>query len=283
MKKLRYIWIFILILFLISCSTSSSVNYVDVMRVHYIDIGQGDAILVQVNNKNLLIDSGPKENRKDIISYLDSLNLSTIDYVIATHPHEDHIGNMSSIINKYNINHFYAPKVTHTSKSFEKMIESLMCKNKKINVLDTNTKSINLGDNTYFHIYSPYPKDYGDNLNLYSAVFKIQYKNTTFLFTGDAETSNENEILKNNIDISADVLKVAHHGSSTSTSLKFLNSINPQIAVISVGNDNKYNHPSTETLSNIKKHVKYVYRTDLHGVIVLVSDGHKIYKESDYK
>lgn len=278
MKKLRYLFICILILLLSSCSTSTSINYKDVMKVHFIDVGQGDAVLVQVNNINLLIDAGPKENKKDILQYLNSLKISTLDYVIATHPHEDHIGNMFSIINQYNINKFYAPKVTHTSKSFEKMIEALISKNKQINVLDTNTKSINLGDNTDFYIFSPLPIDYGQNLNLYSAVFKIKYKNTSFLFTGDSENLNENEILSKNLPINADVLKVAHHGSSTSTSISFLNAVNPKIAVISVGKDNKFNHPTKEVLSNLDNQVKYIYRTDKNGNIVLTSDGYKIFK-----
>lgn len=279
MKKIRYIFIIIILLTCSSCSTYDSINYEDFMKVHFIDVGQGDAILVQVNNINLLIDSGPKENKRNLLNYLDSLKISTLDYVIATHPHEDHIGNMHSIINRYNVTYFYSPKVTHTSKSFEKMIEALISKNKKINVLDVNTKSIDLGNHTSFTIYSPFPRDYGENLNLYSAVFKIKYKNTSFLFTGDAEKLNENEILNNNISIDADVLKVAHHGSSTSTSSAFLKEIDPRIAVISVGKDNKFNHPTKETLSNLDEQVKLIYRTDIDGTVILISDGHRIYKK----
>lgn len=279
MKKIRYIFIIIILLTCSSCSTYDSINYKDIMKVHFIDVGQGDAILVQVNNINLLIDSGPKENKRNLLNYLDSLKISTLDYVIATHPHEDHIGNMHSIINRYNVTYFYSPKVTHTSKSFEKMIEALISKNKKINVLDVNTKSIDLGNHTSFTIYSPFPRDYGENLNLYSAVFKIKYKNTSFLFTGDAEKLNENEILNNNISIDADVLKVAHHGSSTSTSSAFLKEIDPRIAVISVGKDNKFNHPTKETLSNLDEQVKLIYRTDIDGTVILISDGHRIYKK----
>lgn len=279
MKKIRYIFIIIILLTCSSCSTYDSINYEDFMKVHFIDVGQGDAILVQVNNINLLIDSGPKENKRNLLNYLDSLKISTLDYVIATHPHEDHIGNMHSIINRYNVTYFYSPKVTHTSKSFEKMIEALISKNKKINVLDVNTKSIDLGNHTSFTIYSPFPRDYGENLNLYSAVFKIKYKNTSFLFTGDAEKLNENEILNNNISIDADVLKVAHHGSSTSTSSTFLKEIDPRIAVISVGKDNKFNHPTKETLSNLDEQVKLIYRTDIDGTVILISDGHRIYKK----
>lgn len=281
MKFFKYLF-FIFIIFLYGCCNELS-TYNQFMQVHFIDVGQGDAILVQVNDKNLLIDSGPKENSTYFLNYLNSLNIKKIDYIIATHPHEDHIGNMYSVIKKYNIGEFFAPKIVHTSKSFEKMVESLISKNKKINVLDTNTSSIHLGSNTKIHIYSPFPKDYGDNLNLYSAIFKIEYGSTSFLFTGDAEKLNEEEILNSNISIKSDVLKVAHHGSSTSTSLSFFNSVSPSIAVISVGKDNIYNHPNSDVINLIESKTKKIYRTDINKTIVLISDGNNIYEKFAYK
>lgn len=248
------------------------------MLVHYIDVGQGDCILVQVNNKNLLIDSGPKSDRRKLFNYLSGLDLNKLDYVIATHPHEDHIGNMDDIIKTYSIGTFYAPKVESTTKSFEDMVDALKDKNLKVHVLKNNSTSIDLGENTKVNVFSP-NKDFYDNLNNYSPVIKIQYGNTSFLFTGDAEKEVEKEILNNNEDISADVLKVGHHGSSTSTSKDFLKKVNPSIAVISVGKDNIYNHPDAITTkllydSNIK-----TYRTDKDGTIVICSDGSNISKK----
>ncbi len=272
----------IFVILLYGC-TNPSTTSTSVMEVHFIDVGQGDAILIQVNNKNLLIDSGPKENSSDLFRYLNSLHIKKLDYVIATHPHEDHIGNMYSVIKKYDIGEFFAPKITHTSKSFEKMVESLIDKNKKINVFDINTTSIDLGKNINIYAYSPLPKDYGDNLNLYSAVFKIQYGNTSFLFTGDAEKSNEEDILIARGSIKANVLKIAHHGSSTSTSSSFLDAVNPEVAVISVGEDNSYNHPNSQVLSLVESKTKNVYRTDKDNTIVLISDGNNIYKKSSPK
>lgn len=267
------------IILLYSC-TSNSIPSTSLMQVHFIDVGQGDSILVQVNDKNLLIDSGSKENKLNLFNYLNSLNIKNLDYIIATHPHEDHIGNMYSIIMKYNIGEFFAPKISHTSKSFERMVEALVSKNKKINVFDINTTSIDLGKDTNIYVYSPITKDYGDNLNLYSAVFKIQYKNTSFLFTGDAEKSNEEDILNSNSYLKANVLKVAHHGSSTSTSKAFLDAVNPEIAIISVGKDNSYNHPNPLILDLVKSKTKNVYLTDIDSTIVLTSDGNAIYKKS---
>lgn len=272
----------IFIILLCSCTLPHS-NSTQLMEIHYIDVGQGDAILVQVNDKNLLIDSGPKESSSNLFNYLHSLNINKLDYVIATHPHEDHIGNMYSVIKKFDIGEFFAPKVTHSSKSFERMVESLISKNKKINVFDTNTTSINLGENIYISAYSPSKKDYGNNLNLYSTVFRIQYGNTSFLFTGDAEKNNEDEILNSYSSIRSNVLKIAHHGSSTSTSQAFLEAVNPEITIISVGSDNSYNHPNSKILNLLNSIGTKVYRTDKDSTIILISDGTNIYKKTSYK
>lgn len=284
----KYLLTFLAILLfsfsIVSCGltkfNSNEANNADTnkMFVHYIDVGQGDCILVQVNNKNLLIDSGPKSDRRKLFNYLSGLNLNKLDYVIATHPHEDHIGNMDDIIKTYSIGTFYSPKVESTTKSFEDMVDALKNKNLKVHVLKNNSNSIDLGENTKVNVFSP-NKDFYDNLNNYSPVIKIQYGNTSFLFTGDAEKEVEKEILNNNEDISADVLKVGHHGSSTSTSKDFLKKVNPSIAVISVGKGNIYNHPDAITTklldaSNIK-----TYRTDKDGTIVICSDGSNISKK----
>lgn len=147
MKKTFKLLLSLLIIFtmttLASCSTSNtskkSTNTDSDMLVHYINVGQGDAELIQVNGLNMLIDAGPGTNQKDLISYLDKLKIKKLDYVIATHPHEDHIGNMDDVINKYEIGKFYAPKVEHTTKAFEKMVTALKKKNLKINVIKEGT------------------------------------------------------------------------------------------------------------------------------------------------
>ncbi|BCZ48318.1 metallo beta-lactamase superfamily lipoprotein [Clostridium gelidum] len=248
------------------------------MLVHYIDVGQGDSILIQVNNKNLLIDAGPNSDKKKLLNYLSALNLETLDYVIATHPHEDHIGNMDNVINDYNVLAFYSPKVQSTTKAFEKMVESLKSKNLKINVIKKGTDSIDLGENTKVTVFSP-NKDYYEDLNNYSPVIKIEYGKTSFLFTGDAQKDVEKEILATNEDISADVLKVGHHGSSTSTTNDFLKKVNPSLGVISVGQDNTYNHPNDGTIKRLNDNKVTIYRTDKDGTVILSSDGSKITKK----
>ena len=249
------------------------------MIVHYIDVGQGDSILIQVNKKNLLIDSGPKSDKNKLFDYLSESRLDKLDYVIATHPHEDHIGNMSQVIDDYNVLNFYAPKVQSTTKTFEKMIDSLKAKNLKINVLKKGTDSIDLGENTNVTVFSP-TKDSYEDLNNYSPVIKIQYGKTSFLFTGDAQKDVEKEIITSNEDISSDVLKVGHHGSSTSTTKEFLNKVRPSIGVISVGSDNSYNHPNSDTIKRLKDNNVKIYRTDKDGTIIISSDGSNITKES---
>lgn len=255
--------------------THSSQN----MLIHYIDVGQGDCILVQVNNKNLLIDSGPSSSKNKLMKYLKKIKLSNIDYVIATHPHEDHIGNMSRIIDSFNIENFYAPKISDTSKSFEDMVYSLKNKNLKINIIKRGTDNIDLGNNTNVCVFSPI-KDSYDNLNNYSPVIKIEYGRTSFLFTGDAEKEVEESILCSHDDISADVIKIGHHGSSTSTSSNFLKAVNPSFAVISVGKNNVYNHPDKGTINLLTQNNVSIYRTDIDKNILLISDGNTIKKQS---
>lgn len=273
-KTLHIILNFILIISLFQCSVNSKENAIEnnknTMKVHFIDVGQGDSILIQVNNKNLLIDSGPSESEDNLVKYLKAQNISKFDYIIATHPHEDHIGNMSYVINNFDVSTFYAPKVENSTKAFETMVESLVRKNLKIKVLKANVKSINLGENVIVDVFSPTSNTYED-LNNYSPIIKISYGDTSFLFTGDAEELSENEVLNAGFDLKCDVLKIGHHGSSSSTSEKFLKACNPSITVISVGKDNTYGHPTNSVLSRIKETT--IYRTDINGNILIISDG----------
>lgn len=255
---------------------NNNVNYENKMIIHYIDVGQGDCILIQVNNKNLLIDSGPSSNRKDLLNYLEKLNIKKFDYIIATHPHEDHIGNMDTIIKRYDIGSFYSPKVITSSTTFENMISALVDKNLKINVLKKGVKGIDLGKNTEIEVFSPLENISSDNLNDYSPIIKITFFNNSFLFTGDAEISTEDTVLSQNNNLNCDILKVGHHGSSTSTSTDFLISTNPSVPIISVGKNNSYGHPTSETLSLLNSYNIRTIRTDINGTVIAISDGKNI-------
>ena len=280
---LKYTLICIILVFVTVCVTigyrstiETNLNLENTMVTHFIDVGQGDCILIQVNHKNLLIDSGTSDSKNKLIRYLKKNNIKRLDYVVATHPHEDHIGGMSSIIKTFDVGEFYAPKAIASSQSFADMIRALRKKNLKIKVSKPNI-SLDLGPNTTCVMLSPNKTTY-ENTNNYSCVIKASYKNSTYLFTGDIETLAEHELIKNGYNLKSQVLKVAHHGSKTSTSQEFLNEVSPKIAVISCGIYNTYGHPNKETLGKLKKLNCIVYRTDLDKNIILMSDGINIKK-----
>lgn len=246
----------------------------DNILVHYINVGQGDSILIQVNNKNMLIDAGPKDSKDKLLSYLNKINVKRLDYFITTHPHEDHIGGASYVIKSLDIANFYAPKKTHTTKTYRDMINSLKSKNLKIHVAKEGV-ILDLGKDVVCEMLSPNRSNYED-LNDYSPIIKLKYKDNKFLFTGDAETLVEKDVLSKKYDVSADVLKLGHHGSVSSTSADFLKNVNPKIAIATSGKDNKYGHPHRETVSKLKKIKCKLYRSDLDGNILVSGDGKNI-------
>ncbi|WP_102401185.1 ComEC/Rec2 family competence protein [Haloimpatiens massiliensis] len=246
----------------------------DNILVHYINVGQGDSILIQVNNKNMLIDAGPRDSKDKLLSYLNKINVKKLDYFITTHPHEDHIGGASYVINSLDIANFYAPKKNHTTKTYKDMINSLKSKNLKIHVAKEGV-SLDLGKDVICEMLSPTRSNY-EELNNYSPIIKLKYKENKFLFTGDAEALVEKDVLSKKYDVSADVLKLGHHGSVSSTSAAFLKSVSPKIAISTCGKDNKYGHPHRETLSKLRKINCKLYRSDLDGNILVSGDGKNI-------
>ncbi|EKN39478.1 metallo-beta-lactamase [Clostridium botulinum CFSAN001627] len=254
-----------------ACSQQSSnavntSNKSNELKVHYIDVGQGDSILVQTKDKNILIDAGTRKSSDSLISYLKKQHIKKLDYVIATHPHEDHIGGMPKVIEEFEISNFYAPKKTANTKIFKDMILQLKKKNLKINVAKKGI-SLDLSNNSSLDFLAPVKDNY-ENTNDSSAVVKLTHGNTKFLFTGDAEKTSEKDILNSNEDLSSNVLKIGHHGSHSSSSKEFLDKINPKIAIISCGKNNDYGHPHKETMKELNKRNIEVYRTDIDGNIV---------------
>lgn len=246
----------------------------DCLTIHYIDVGQGDSTLIQFNNKTLLIDAGCPN--KKVYNYLKKCGIKKLNYVIATHPHDDHIGGMPYIINGFPIDKFLAPKATNNTTSFKEMLSELQKNNLKINSTMAGTY-IPLDPKLSCFVVAPNSSAY-KNLNNYSIVLKITYNNTSFLFCGDAENLSEEEILNSGYNISSDVLKLGHHGSKTATSDNFLNEVNPKVAIISCGKGNDYGHPHKETLRKLKNKNITTYRTDINGTIILESNGTKIIK-----
>ena len=243
------------------------------LKVYFIDVGQGDCILIEDGTSAMLIDAGNPENGPDIVSYIKKLGISKLDFVIATHPHADHIGGMADVINAFDIGRIIMPKVEHTTRTFENLLLTIRNKGLKITAPVPGTE-YRLG-NTSFTILAPNSSSY-KNLNDYSVVVRLTYGSTSFLFTGDAEQTSEKEILAKGYNIKSDVLKVGHHGSKTSTTTRFLDAVSPRYAVICVGANNQYGHPAPETLSKLAERGIKVYRIDEAGTIIATSDGKSI-------
>ena len=272
-EVLSIIMIAVFSIFLISCGKAAqSDNKNDSnVKIHYIDVGQGDSELIQIGDKNILIDAGTSD--KEALDYLKSLGIKKIDYAIATHPHEDHIGSMDDVINAFDIGTFYAPKATTTTKTFENMVKALKAKDLKMTVPKVG-EEITIGNATLTFL-APNSDKYED-LNNYSIVVKLKYGNNSFIFMGDAQDISEGEILQKQLDIKADVLKIGHHGSHSSTTQEFLDKVNPKYVVISCEKGNDYGHPHKETLTKLNSKNINVFRTDLNGTIIAESDGKEI-------
>ena len=240
------------------------------LRVSFIDVGQGDSEFIELpNGETLLIDAGTNETGADVVNYIESLGYSSIDYVVGTHPHEDHIGGLDDVIRTFDVESVYMPKVTADTKTFEDVLDAVDEKGLTINTAKAGVTLVD-GDGLSVKMLAPVLDEY-DNTNDYSAVIKVVYGDTSFLFTGDAEQYAEDLITG---DVDSDVLKVGHHGSSTSTGEAFLERVSPSYAVISCGLGNSYGHPHTETIEKLGGIP--VFRTDEMGTIVATSDGSEI-------
>lgn len=235
--------------------------------ISYLDVGQADSILIEMNNKYALIDAGNNSDGEKLVKYFNDLGIDSFEYVFATHAHEDHIGGMDDIINNFKINNFYMPNYLTTTKTFEDVLDALENNNIGINIPEAGTK-FEL-DQANFEILASNVnvKDINDT----SIVIKLTYGLNKFLFMGDLSSSEEENLLDK--DISADVLKVGHHGSKYSTSTSFLDKVSPQYAIVSVGKNNNYNHPHSSTLAKLENRNIKIFRTDLNGTIKVTSNG----------
>jgi len=242
------------------------------IKIHFIDVGQGDSTFIELPNKEtMLIDAGESYKEEIVSSYIKKLGYNKINYLVGTHPHSDHIGGLAHIINTFEINKIYMPKAISTSKTYENLLLTIADKNLKVTTAKAGVNILN-NDNLNIEIISPVNEKYSD-LNHYSAVIKITYENNKFLFMGDSEVINENEIT---VDVKSDVIKVGHHGSDTSSGYGFVYKVKPKYAIISVGENNKYDHPYKIVLDRWNKVGATIYRTDLNGNIIVTSDGNNI-------
>ena len=273
-KKIFY-FIFSLLIFILLITTNnffSKRNYIKNLKVHYIDVGQGDATLIEYLDKKILIDCGPNSNESNLLKYLSGLNINKIDYIFITHPHEDHIGNLDKIIANYKVTSIFMPKVNFESEDLSKSLS--LIKNKNITLYNLNKDfKIKFDENFYLEIFSSSKKNY-ENINNFSPLIKVIFKKDSFLFTGDNEELGELEFI--NKDINVDILKVGHHGSNTSSTNIFLEKVSPQISIISCGKNNSFNHPNPKVLERLNKLNNKIYRTDEDGTIIINSYGKSI-------
>lgn len=251
------------------------------LSVHYLDVGQGDSEFVQLpNGECMLIDAGDMNYGGEITEQIKSLGYDKIDYLIATHPHADHIGGMSEVIENFEIGEIYMPRATTNTATFEELLNTISDKGLSISTARSETV-IEEGGGLTMEFLAPCSAEY-DDLNNYSAVLKITYNDSSFIFTGDAEDVSENEMLENSYSkLNADVLKVGHHGSKYSTTEDFLNAVSPEYAVISCGKDNSYGHPHSETVKRLTDAGVKLYRTDRLGAVTISTNGDGSY-DVDY-
>ncbi|BAF58748.1 predicted hydrolase [Pelotomaculum thermopropionicum SI] len=244
----------------------------DTLRVHFLDVGQGDSILVQFpNGRNMLVDAGKNDSASTVISYLKKNRVKKIDYLVGTHPHEDHIGSLDAVIKSFEIGEIFMPKAVTGTESFRDVLAAVKNKGLQIKTAKAGVSILEDG-NLFAKIIAPCGPEY-EGLNNYSAVIKVEYGDVAFLLAGDAEELSEKEILAGGADVKAQVLKVGHHGSHSSTSTEFLKAVAPKYAVISAGAGNDYHHPHQVTLDKLSKAGVTVLRTDEKGTIVFGTDG----------
>ena len=260
-------------------SFSSDVEVNGKFIASFIDVGQGDSIFLEFpNGKNMLIDAGEKYESETVQSFINSKGYFSLDYVVGTHPHTDHIGGLESIIRRYEIGEIYLPKVVHTSKTYENLLTTINELGYKVNSAISGMEIIN-EKGLEVKILSPKNSNYSE-LNNYSVVIKIVFGNTSFLFMGDAETVVEDEILD---EVNADVVKVGHHGSDTSSSEEFVKSVNAKYAVIMSGVDNQYDLPDKAIVDRWKSNGAEVYNTSENGNVIITSDGRNITVEVEHE
>ena len=243
-----------------------------ILNVYFLASGQADSIFAELpDGKCMLIDAAESSFGKELESFIREKGYSHIDYVVATHPHSDHIGGMAHILKNFSVGTFYMPDITHTTKTYERMIDALYengCETQFISngsVIEDGLYDIN--------VLSPQIREYV-RLNDYSAVIKLTYKDKSILFSADAEIIAEAEMIASGLDLRADILKIGHHGSATSTSGRYLDAVAPKEAVITAKKENSYGFPSELILLQLQNRGIDIHRTDVDGTITAITDGY---------
>ncbi len=288
MKKLKqFAWLWIVVTLLIAvmgCSGLSQMRVseldADLLTVTFIDVGQGDCILIEAPSGNtMLVDGGERSAGDKVVGALRNLGIKRINAVVGTHPHADHIGGLMKVLEKLPVDAVYDSAKPHSSKTYEDYLTLIYEKDIPFHVARAG-KEIQFDDSVKVTVLWPPNVDAEDpfhierlSANDASVMLRIDFGDSTLLLTGDAEAIVENELIERGSIPQAQVLKIAHHGSTTSSTDNFLNQVNPEIAVICVGEDNRYGHPHKEVIKSLIYVGAETLRTDIHGTVVLESDG----------
>lgn len=243
------------------------------LEIHFLDVGQGDSTLITCDGHSMLIDAGKNDQGTEIQSYLESRGITELDYAIGTHPDSDHIGGLDVILYKFGAKYVFMPDYAKDTKTYDDVVEVI--KNRNLKRKQPKVGSVWQLGGAEFTVVAP-NGTYGSQANDYSISILLTHGDNKFLFTGDAEEDSEADMLENGISLKADVYKAAHHGSKTASTEEFLDAVDPEYTVISVGEGNSYGHPHAEVLNRLRAMGVKVFRTDEQGTIVLKSDGKKI-------
>lgn len=248
---------------------TSDPSYAGQLKVHFIDVGQGDAIFIETPSHNILIDGGERGNT--VLNYLEEQNVEELHLVIGTHPHADHIGGLINVIEAIPVKEVIDSGAVHTTKTFEDYLKVI--DKKEIKYTEGRAgMARHLGSGVSMQVMHPASVS-SSNLNDSSIVIKLTFGKVSFLFTGNAEEASENSMLNRRYNLRSTILKVGHYGSSTSTTESFLNAVKPEAAVIMVGENNEYGFPHQETLARLANADVDIYMTSVHGTIIITTDG----------
>lgn len=248
------------------------------LQVHFIDVGQADCILLQCEGEAMLVDAGNNDDGALVLKYLENAGVTYLNYAVGTHPHEDHIGGLDTVIRSIPIGKLMMPKAQTNTATFEDVLDAIEAQGLRVTA-PKQGDSFTLGSATVTAVHCYDAKT--DRLNNVSLMFRVDFGETSFLLTGDAEKEAEQAVLDSGVDIQCDVLKAGHHGSSTSSSRAFLDAVDPDYAVITCGKGNSYGHPHRETMQAFNGRGISVYRTDEMGSVRVYSDGKTLRWETE--